>query len=144
MNLVDALIRRGVPADKARAFALTPVTPPDLAYLPVGAACAQVAQDRGWVVESLERPGRTRYMADLPDLRLRRAGASVWFEAKSDRDKLTRGQFRWLASEYLAGGVVGCGGLADLRVLLTAIEQGDGAATGWQLVAHWARKGWRT
>lgn len=143
MNLHAALLRAGVDPAKARALALA--DPVELAHVPVGQACALLATQRGWTVESLERPRRTAHPG-LPDLRLRRAGLACWVEAKSSKDKLTREQYAWLAAEYAAGQWVCAGGVSELSAWLAAIALGQdevARSVGWSLVERVKGRGWR-
>lgn len=140
-----ALVNAGVAEPVARRMALEPIpTTDDLAHLPVGQACAHLAKARGWTVQSLERPGRTRYLEGLPDLRLRLPGAAIWWEAKSSKDKLSAAQLAWLLAEHEAGEVVGAGGVAELGALLTAWERDESPrALGLRLVRQIEARGLR-
>ena len=146
MNLARALERIGVPAEKARAIALQPpehVTLDHLTHLDAEGQCVEAAKLFGFT--PLPHYVRRRaQLADWPDLRLYGHGTALWWEAKSETDRLTRGQLDFLERELAHGALASAGGMAGLRALLTSvIRQDDPFTTARQLLAAMVRRGLR-
>lgn len=142
-----ALLRAGVAEPRARAMALEPTTTvdaDDLAHLDTETAVQRLATAAGWTVARLSRPFRTRGVDWAPDQRWRAAGAAVWWEVKSPKDRLTRAQLDWLVAEHEAGQLVGCGGIGEARAWLSAwTRHEEPAVLGRQLVDRIAARGMR-
>lgn len=110
------------------------------------AMCDELVEWMGYKVINLEQQRATRVHVGLPD-RLFQGKYSVFFEYKFGRDKLAREQHRFLQGELDSiNGIASCGGLAELRQLLIALQRPSAVTArnlcGDQLDA-WVKKGFR-
>lgn len=83
------------------------------------------------------------WLADVPDRRYFVRGVALWWEVKSERDKLTEGQYAFLKREHDHGALVGCGDWTSLRDLLYEHLPSQWAMRGWIKVEHIAKRGFR-
>jgi hypothetical protein len=72
-------------------------------------------------------------------------GRKIVWECKAEDGKLTKDQYDLLIEDAKVGEIVGCGTVADLRLLLTALRRSDldAKALGVRLVQLYAARGFR-
>jgi hypothetical protein len=95
----------------------------------IAAACDGLAEALGWRVERYEQPRATMIEEGLPDRRYVHDGRRlrVWVELKRPGGKLTAAQYRWLSTEWHAGGFATCCDTQEtFRVILSLLGRDAG------------------
>lgn len=91
-------------------------------------------------------PEATRVTLGIPDREYFVHGERIRMELKADDEKLTEEQAALLYADYHARGLICCGGLEELRLLLIVLKRcgrEEAQKLGYRLVQLWAAKGFR-
>lgn len=80
------------------------------------------------------------HIPDVPDRLYFVRGVALWWEIKTTKDKLTKGQFHWLQRANRHGALVGAGDAAALRAMVYGSLPSTWREAGWaNVLVVWAR-----
>lgn len=83
------------------------------------------------------------WLKDLPDRRYFIRGVALWCEVKSETDKLTDGQYRFLTREHRTGNIVFAGDAQALREMVYVHVPSAWRSYGWAQVQLIQQRGFR-
>jgi hypothetical protein len=108
--------------------------------------CDQLIDRMGGRIVRHSAPEQVRVTMGIPDREYFVSGERIRMELKADDERLTEEQAALLYADHHARGIVCCGGLAELRLLLVVLKRSgrdEAQALGHRFVQLWAAKGFR-
>lgn len=108
--------------------------------------CDQLVTRMGGRVVRHSVPGQALVTAGIPDREYFVGSERIRMELKADDEKLTEEQAALLYADHHARGLVCCGGLEELRLLLVVLKRAgreEAQALGLRFVQLWAARGFR-